>query len=325
MWYKNLSHYGLIVFCIQSSLLLGGSSQSHLMSVAVASSSSASKPPHYTYKRASTDDEKVLVNACNLNNTPEIRRLLQQGTNPNIGWEYRGRLVAIVNFCITHGNIEAIELFMRHNLHKDPDFLLRSGILWKQTGEESLRCNIDERLAIAALFIAYNEPCDINMRGVGGSTILMFAALNTPELVAKLLEKGADPSLRDNDGRTALIYCTAHGSKERSQGKTTFQEYPIVQQLIAAKADPYARSNKGGTVLSISTDSRSRCLYARIAQYPAITQLIRDNVLEIPGIASMITAYIDTDYDEMYEADFPLLPPMPPLPSLLKDEKCIIS
>ena len=52
---------------------------------------------------------------------------------------------------------------------------------------------------------------DVNHKDSYGTTLLMFCACRfLPSLVEFLLENGANPSLKDNKGQTALFYATYH-------------------------------------------------------------------------------------------------------------------
>ncbi|WP_420629919.1 ankyrin repeat domain-containing protein [Candidatus Leptofilum sp.] len=59
------------------------------------------------------------------------------------------------------------------------------------------------------------KPVNINAQDNGGKTILMIATrYNHIDVVRFLLEKGADPNIRDKRGHTALIEAQAGGHKE---------------------------------------------------------------------------------------------------------------
>jgi ankyrin repeat protein len=82
-------------------------------------------------------------------------------------------------------------------------------------------------------------PKVINSRGKGGSTPLMYAALyGQAETVRRLLDKGADPNLKNDAGATALMWAVDDVEKTR--------------QLLDHGADPNVLSADGRTALTIA-------------------------------------------------------------------------
>jgi ankyrin repeat protein len=78
-----------------------------------------------------------------------------------------------------------------------------------------------------------------NRKGKGGSTPLMFAALyGDGELLRILLDRGADPNIRNDASATALMYATDGVEKTRL--------------LLEHGADPNIKSEDGQTALSIA-------------------------------------------------------------------------
>ncbi len=87
------------------------------------------------------------------------------------------------------------------------------------------------------------NPKAVNLRGPGGSTPLMYAALyGDPESVRALLESGADPNLRNDSGTTALMWAVSDIEKTRL--------------LLDHKAEVNARSADGRTPLIIAASQR---------------------------------------------------------------------
>jgi ankyrin repeat protein len=84
------------------------------------------------------------------------------------------------------------------------------------------------------------DPEAINRKGPGGSTPLMYAALyGSAGTVRLLLEKEADPKLRNDAGATALMWAVDDAEKTRL--------------LLAAGADANVRSDDGQTALLIAS------------------------------------------------------------------------
>jgi ankyrin repeat protein len=85
-----------------------------------------------------------------------------------------------------------------------------------------------------------NNPDLINSKGTAGSTILMYAALyGTADNVRTLLDRGADPNIRNDAGATALMWAADNLEKTRL--------------LLDKGADAKVRSNDGQTPLIIAT------------------------------------------------------------------------
>jgi ankyrin repeat protein len=83
------------------------------------------------------------------------------------------------------------------------------------------------------------DPKIANLRGAGGSTPLMYAALyGEAETVRLLLKSGGDPNLRNEAGATALMWA--------------IDDPEITRALLEKGADPNARSSYGVTPLIIA-------------------------------------------------------------------------
>jgi len=83
------------------------------------------------------------------------------------------------------------------------------------------------------------DPKVVNRKGPGGSTPLMYAVLyGDPDSVRLLLERGADPNLRNDGGATALMYAVDDPEKTRL--------------LLEKGADANARSDEGQSPLLVA-------------------------------------------------------------------------
>jgi ankyrin repeat protein len=108
------------------------------------------------------------------------------------------------------------------------------------------------------------DPKAGNLRAFGGATPLMYAALHgDTESVSLLLEKGADPNVRNDSGATALMWATDDAEKTRlllergaevnaksENGRTPlliaadrFGSAPVVKLLLEKGADPSVKSS----------------------------------------------------------------------------------
>ena len=93
-----------------------------------------------------------------------------------------------------------------------------------------------------AVEILKKTNVDMNVKNKDGVPALSLA-YTKPEELKQLLETGADPNLRDNNGRTALMKST----------------YPVqvesIRLLLEHGADPNVTDNKGMTPLMVQRDS----------------------------------------------------------------------
>jgi ankyrin repeat protein len=94
---------------------------------------------------------------------------------------------------------------------------------------------------------------DPNLRDEEGLTPLMRAARKSdPVGVAMLLEHGADPNLADGQGLTALMYAAGKANVEN------------IRALLDAGADPAARSHAGETALIVADGARRTKIVAEL-------------------------------------------------------------
>jgi len=90
-----------------------------------------------------------------------------------------------------------------------------------------------------------DDPTAVNLKGAGGATPLMYAAVyGDADSVRLLLEAGAEPNLRNDAGATALLWAVDDLDKTRL--------------LLKAGADANARSDDGRTPL-LSATGRVGC------------------------------------------------------------------
>jgi ankyrin repeat protein len=102
--------------------------------------------------------------------------------------------------------------------------------------------------AVQAL-LAKGASINQQPRGMNGWTPLVQAIWGQHTNVAYfLLEKGADPNIKDHQGVTALWYAIARGDSNTN----------LVRVLIARGADVNARDIDGNTLLQIATGNGHR-------------------------------------------------------------------
>ena len=83
-----------------------------------------------------------------------------------------------------------------------------------------------------------NQGIDPNARNAAGMTPLFY--VRSKPVAKMLLDEGASPAARDNEGRTALM---AASMGDRATGN----RLSVARQLLAAGADPALRDKGGET------------------------------------------------------------------------------
>jgi len=137
-----------------------------------------------------------LLQAAGAGDVAELARLMDSGCDPNVVHPMTGA-TALYNACVG-GRVDVVRLLLQRGA--DPN----------------------KR-------ITYHSPVDGRIES--GLVALMVAS--SPEVAALLLDAGADPSVRDDAGRTVLM---------RLVGAAPSKTFDF---LIRAGADPAARGNDG--------------------------------------------------------------------------------
>jgi len=164
----------------------------------------------------------------------DVASLKQALTKSNL--ESRDRRGAtLLMHSAAFGNLATLKLLldMGADVNARNDFNA-TALLWAARDPEKAR-----------VLIAHGA--DVNARSKQGRTPLMLAALRPggSAIVALLLSKGADPSVADNHGDTALGLAATIGESES------------MRLLLAKGADPMAKNDKGETSLILASKGRS--------------------------------------------------------------------
>ena len=136
---------------------------------------------------------------------------------------------------------------------------------------------------------------DPNVRNDEGLTALHQGATNSnPVVISNLLSAGADPNAMDNDGYTALHYAAARSGNARA-----------VTRLLGAGADPLVESNDGRTPLhSALRYAAEQGVVSELVEAGAAGNLTRLQLAAIHGdleaVASLLTEGADANEADAY-------------------------
>ncbi|MHB1949396.1 MAG: ankyrin repeat domain-containing protein [Gammaproteobacteria bacterium] len=110
----------------------------------------------------------------------------------------------------------------------------------KFNGETLLICATRKRQIRAVRLLVGYEEIDCNVTDDKGRTALIYASINTDELISRLLlQAGANPDIQDCNGNTALHWLITYARDGRMQ---------TVKQILEAKANPNIKNKRGETV-----------------------------------------------------------------------------
>jgi ankyrin repeat protein len=141
---------------------------------------------------------------------------------------------------VTSGSAEVVTMLVKAGASaKAPEYILSAC----QAGNT----------ALAVVLLKHEAPKDV-MDGSGQPLIQIAALTWKLDLVTALLENGVDPNLKNQAGETALHIVARD---EASPGYPKFKKMkkgrlPILNALIAGKADVNAANNKGEFVLKVA-------------------------------------------------------------------------
>jgi len=185
----------------------------------------------------------ALQDAAYAGDSKKVGKLIAAGADVNALWDGD----SIAHFAVLSGNVEVLDQLI--NAGADPDVTTNLGVtpLMAATINGSQDCakrlisagvNLDgkNQQGATALILAtikkldsmatqlINSGADISCQTkTNKTTALMMASRNEMVDVAKLLiKKGADPSLKDAHGRSALDYAKTETMKEALGGSSGF-------------------------------------------------------------------------------------------------------
>ncbi|AKJ30733.1 ankyrin repeat domain-containing protein [Caldimonas brevitalea] len=196
-----------------------------------------------------------IFNALGKGSRAELKRLLAEGENPNV-CAYNLSLLSLSAF---NGDVEEVRILLDGGAHPDKplspegqsplltalgmgryevaQLLVSRGANVMQASHGGLTAlhqlatalppeagHVEAQLALARVFLDRGIPVDALATVHRTSPLMMAAIQGNRPLVALLLQRGADPQLRNAKGQTALSYAQKRGHTE------------VVELLTAAAA-----------------------------------------------------------------------------------------
>ena len=160
-----------------------------------------------------------LVDAIERNDIDEFSHLLKTGVNPNFRTQ-KGNVSqnkVLMEIAAMHRNSEFLRLALRHGGNSNAkDRCLNHGIIFK-----TIESNLPENL-----LLLINHNADINEQGLNEKTPLSLAiAIKKFHLANILLDKGADPSLKNKWGYSAIDIFTTFGDAGVHLGSENYDWY----------------------------------------------------------------------------------------------------
>lgn len=172
-------------------------------------------------------DEQSFLAAAKANDAAAINAFLAAGMDPNT--KDQSSLGTPLISAAAHGDIEIVRSLLNGGANvNERDRGGNTALL------RALETPHDD---VAELLLA-QQSVDLNAQGLSGLTVLMrYVGRDREEMVRKMLERGANVSLQDNDGDTAL-----HNGARRGNVN-------ILRLLLGKGADPNVKNKVGGTPL----------------------------------------------------------------------------
>ena len=215
-------------------------------------------------RAATTAGHTALLVAADYAGAAEsVRVLLQHGADPNI--RTKAFLATPLARATLHGDRRVVAQLLDAGaaIHDRPDGSVALLVAANQGDKEMLRLLLDRGANIES----HPQATVAITNGEQLPTPLMLAAdRGWSELITLLLARGADPNARDRQGMTPLMY--AAGAIH-----TGVDSRPVIQALIAAKADIDARATNGDTPLNLAE---------RFGNEPVIAAL-KAAAMRVPG------------------------------------------
>ncbi len=141
--------------------------------------------------------DKTLLSAAQYGNLTNVQNALKAGANVNYANEFNQ--TALISTYGMSPNLQVVELLLQNGA--DPNFY--PSVNGRKDWHPLTLCSNTELLR---LLVKYGA--DLNRRGIMGDCVLHSMARRNSDLTACALELGADPTLTDTEGKSALMMVT---------------------------------------------------------------------------------------------------------------------
>ena len=190
-----------------------------------------------------SDYREALMLAIKTDNIDFVRELIHNGADMNIKCMDNQPPLSVALVSVKHEvSSEMIELLASNGADVNEVFDFGDGALTNPLN----MCVSMNRPDIAEILLRYGADPDV--RDYNGRTALVFAVLTGDEILNILLENGADPNIPDNDGRTPLMLVAVDGGSDSE----------IAEKLITHGADVNIQDKDGVSALMWAVTSRDR-------------------------------------------------------------------
>lgn len=178
---------------------------------------------------------------CSYDASDYVELLLRHGASPDIPLtgpiEYG--IIALRDgdtFLISASRyrwIKSFDLALSYSKHPGRTDLRGNTILhWSFAYEEPGRELRPDVWLLNRLNRIIDAGVDVNVKGGGGDTALHYAAMRSPQLVIPLIERGADPTIQNNNGMSAVDVIKGALSGE-GKFRTSQELRPIYLEISA--------------------------------------------------------------------------------------------
>lgn len=189
------------------------------------------------------DYKDALTLAIRTGNIKFVRELINSGADMNIKcMEDHSPLGAALMNSSRPADPEMIELLASHGANLNEVFDFGDGTVSNPLNI----CISVNRTDLADILL--NHGANPNLRDYNGRTSLVFAVVTSDEMVKVFLEHGADPNITDNEGRTPLMLAAIDGGSVPD----------VIEDLITHGADVNIQDNNGLSALMWAVIGRDR-------------------------------------------------------------------
>ena len=189
------------------------------------------------------DSPRDLWEALDWGSSDDVRRLIEEGADPNGADEYG---VTPLMIAAARGSVDKVIALLDHRASLDAQ---------DENGKTALMVAVFNGHAEVVMLLL-EKGANPDIADNDGSTALMLAAYNNEARIARILLEGkASPNIKDNNGSTALVYAAfyANWHKESNAFGSTKKGEGIaaVRALLASGADPNVCVEEDGDPLLI--------------------------------------------------------------------------